>query len=378
MRKDFLPYGIHSIDEEGINEVVSVLKSEWLTTGPKVAEFEKNLAHYAGAKHATAVNSGTSALDIAVQSLKLPPGSEIITTPFTFAATANCALYNNCIPVFADIDQKTYNISPEEIEKKITEKTKAIIYVDYAGQPCDIDEILEIAKKHNLYTIEDACHALGARYKGNMVGSQADVSIFSFHPVKHITTGEGGALTTNSKEMDDMFKMLRNHGMDKSAMERFGKNAGYLYDIKMLGRNYRITDIQCALGVSQLKKIESFVSRRNEIAKIYNEEFSGIDEITTPFVKDDVRHAFHLYTILLDRKINRDDFFSKMRSLNIGVNVHYIPTYKFTTYQKFNINQKSFPVTEDIFSRIISLPLFPKMTTDDITDVVEAVKESLA
>lgn len=377
MRNVFLPYGIHSVDEDDINEVVSVLRSDWLTTGPKVAEFEKNLSHYVGASHATAVSSGTSALDIAVQSLNLPAGSEIITTPFTFAASANCALYNNCIPVFADIDPKTYNISPEEIEKKITPKTRAIIYVDYAGQPCEIEEILEIAKKHNLYTIEDACHALGARYKGNLVGSQADISIFSFHPVKHITTGEGGALTSNSKEFDDTFKMLRNHGMDKSAMERFGNTAGYLYDMKMLGKNYRITDIQCALGVSQLKKIESFVNRRNEIAKIYDEEFEGIEEITTPFVKKDVRHAFHLYTILLDSKINRDEFFNKMRSLNIGVNVHYIPTYKFTTYQKFGISPKGFPVTEEIFSRIISLPLFPKMTSNDISDVVEAVKESL-
>ena len=377
MRSRFLPYGIHNIDDRDISEVEAVLKSDWITTGPKVGEFEKAISEKTGSKFCTAVNSGTSALDIAVASLQLPPGSEIITTPLTFVASSNCILYNNCVPVFADIDPETYNISPSEIEKKITPRTRAIIYVDYAGQPCDIDAIREIADRHGLKTIEDACHALGAQYHGTPVGSMADMTVFSFHPVKHITTGEGGAVTTNSQDLDSRLKMLRNHGMDKSVHERFGKNAGYAYDIKMLGRNYRITDMQCALGLSQLRRLDNFISRRSEISGIYCREFSGNREITTPFVREDVKHAWHLFTILLDRKIERDSFFSRMRQMNIGVNVHYIPIYRFTLYSSMNINPREFPVTEDVFNRIVSLPLFPSMTDQDAYDVIEAAKKCI-
>jgi len=371
-----IPYGKQDISDEDVKAVVNVLKSDWITTGPKVEEFEKTIAGYVGAKYAVAVNSGTSALDIAVGSLELPEESEIITTPFTFVASSNCILYNNCRPVFADIKMDTYNIEPKEIVKKITDKTKAIIYVDYAGQPCDIDEIKETAEDNNLYLIEDAAHAIGAEYKGQKIGSFADMTEFSFHPVKHMTTGEGGIITTNSNELYEKLKMLRNHGMDKSVKERFGPNAGYKYDVKMLGKNYRITDLQCALGLSQLKKLDSVLEKRQEIVKKYNKEFSEIPEITIPYVKPDVKSAWHLYTVLLNG-IDRDKFFGSMRSKGIGVNVHYIPAYHFSYYRKFGINAEGYPNTEEIFSRIITLPLYPTLSEEEIEKVIEAVKSSI-
>ena len=271
----------------------------------------------------------------------------------------------------------TYNIDPKEIVKKITDKTKAIIYVDYAGQPCDIDEIKEIAEDNNLYLIDDAAHAIGAEYKKQRLGSFADMTEFSFHPVKHMTTGEGGIITTNSSEFYEKLKMLRNHGMDKSMKERFGPNAGYKYDVKMLGKNFRITDLQCALGLSQFRKLDGILEKREEIVKKYNDEFSKIPEITIPYVKPDVKSAWHLYTILLDNKIDRDKFFSLMRSKGIGVNVHYIPAYHFSYYKKFGITAGDYPNTEEIFSRIITLPLYPTLTEDEIKKVIESVKESI-
>ncbi|MDD2655144.1 MAG: UDP-4-amino-4,6-dideoxy-N-acetyl-beta-L-altrosamine transaminase [Candidatus ainarchaeum sp.] len=373
MPNEKIPYGKQDISEEDVEAVVEVLRSDRLTTGPKVELFEKGLCDYVGASHAVAVNSGTSALDIAAGALELTPGSEIITTPFTFAASSNCILYNNCKPVFADIDPKTYNIDPAQIRKKITRKTKAIIYVDYAGQPCDIKEIKEIADEHDLSLIEDACHALGAEYGGKRVGSFADMTVFSFHPVKHITTGEGGAVATDDEGLHHKLKLLRNHGIDKAPGER----TGYTYDMKMLGRNYRITDFQCALGLSQLKRIEGFLSNRNRIAKIYGEEFGKLKELTVPYVKKGVRHAWHLYTILLDKRISRDRFFECMRGRGIGVNVHYIPIYRFSYYKQFGIRPEGYPVTEDVYSRTVTLPLFPKMGDGDAEMVISAVKGCL-
>jgi UDP-4-amino-4,6-dideoxy-N-acetyl-beta-L-altrosamine transaminase len=374
---NFIPYGKQWIDDDDINEVVNVLKSDWITTGPKILEFERKICEYIGCNYAVAVNSGTSALDIAVQCLELPKGSEIITTPLTFVADSNAIIYNNLVPVFADIKGNTFNINPEDIRKKITEKTRAILYVDYAGQPCEIKEIKEIAEEHNLFLIEDACHALGAEYHGKRVGNFADVTVFSFHPVKHITTGEGGMVVTNNENLHKKICMLRNHGIDKSTMERFGEKASYVYDMKLLGRNYRMTDFQAALGISQLKKLESFIKRRQEIAKIYNEEFEDTPEITTPFVKPHVRHVWHIYTPLLN-SIERDAFFERMRAKEIGVNVHYIPIYKHSFYKKnFSIDEKNFPVTEDVFRRIITLPIFPKMTNENIETVITSVKETI-
>ena len=370
----FIPYGHQWIDEEDIEEVVNVLKSDWITTGPKIEDFEDTLCRYIGCKYAVAVNSGTSALDIAVQALNLPEGSEVITTPFTFVATSNAILYNNLKPVFGDIEKDTRNINPEEIRKKVTDKTKAIIYVDYAGHPSDIEEIKEIAEEYGLYLIEDACHALGAEYKGEKTGNFADMSIFSFHPVKHITTGEGGAVVTNNDEFDERLKRLRNHGIDKSALDRFGPEAGWAYDLKFLGRNYRITDFQAALGISQLKKLDEFIRRRERIVEMYSEDFEVVPEIETPIVKPYVKHAWHIYTVLLN-DISRDEFFREMRERDIGVNVHYIPIYRFSYYQEyFNFNPKDFPITEEVFSKIVTLPLFPKMEDDEVGFVSENTK----
>jgi UDP-4-amino-4,6-dideoxy-N-acetyl-beta-L-altrosamine transaminase len=371
----YIPYGHQWIDEEDIEEVVEVLKSDWITTGPKIAEFEDALCGYIGTKYAVAVNSGTSALDIAVQTLNLPEGSEVITTPFTFVGTSNAILYNNLKPVFADIEKETRNINPDEVRKKITKKTKAIIYVDYAGQPCDIEELKEIADEHDLFLIEDACHAIGAEYKAQKIGTFANMTVFSFHPVKHITTGEGGAVVTNNEVFYERLKILRNHGIDKSALDRFGPEAGWAYDLKLLGRNYRITDFQAALGISQLKKLDTFIRRRGEIVRMYNDAFADIPEIETPIAIPYVKPAWHIYTVLLNG-IDRDTFFSKMRERNIGVNVHYIPIYRFSYYQEhFHINPSDFLVTEEVFSKIVTLPLFPEMTGDALLNVIGIVKE---
>ena len=371
-----IPYGRQCIDEDDIEAVVQTLKSDWLTCGPRVDEFENSLNNYIGSKFAVAVNSGTSALDIAIASLELPIGSEVITTPFTFAASANCALYNSCRPIFADINRKTFNIDPEQIKKRITKKTKAIVYVDFAGHPCEIKEISEIAEKFDLYLIEDAAHALGAEYRGKRVGTFADITEFSFHPVKHITTGEGGALTTNNEELAQKLKILRTHGIDRSAKERYGA-ASYLYDMKYLGRNYRITDIQCALGISQMRKIDKFISRRREISQIYREEFEKMEsEIGLQTEEDYAKNAYHLFTILVKKK-KRDTVFAELRKRNIGVNVHYIPTYKFTYYKRFKINEKEYPNTEQIFSQIISLPMYYSLTDEELAYVIKTVKDCI-
>jgi len=367
----FIPYGRQWIDDEDIEEVIKILKGDWITTGPMVKKFEEALCTYIGCDYAVAVNSGTSALDIAVHSLNLPRGSEVITTPLTFVATSNSIVYNNLKPVFSDISKDTRNIDPDEIRKKITKKTKAISYVDFAGHPADIDEITEIAREYNLYLIEDACHALGAEYKGRKIGNFADVTIFSFHPVKHITTGEGGMVALHDEDLYEQLKMLRNHGIDKEAGERYGKDAPYAYDVKYLGRNYRITDFQCALGLSQLKKVEKFIEKRQHLAHLYNELLKDVDFIELPVIKEYTTHVWHIYTVLLDDSINRDTFFNYMRNKNIGVNVHYIPVYKHSYYSKnFTVDPKHYPVTEEVFKRTITLPLHPQMEKEHVEYVV--------
>ncbi|MDD3246140.1 MAG: UDP-4-amino-4,6-dideoxy-N-acetyl-beta-L-altrosamine transaminase [Methanosarcina sp.] len=370
-----IPYGRQWIDNEDKEEVMKVLGSDWLTTGPKVGEFENALCKYVGCKHSVAVNSGTSALDVAVGALDLPEGSEVITTPFTFAATSNALLYNRLKPVFADIQKDTRNIDPEDIRRKITPKTRAISYVDYAGHPCDIKEIKEIAEEYNLYLIEDACHALGASYYGKKIGNFADLTVFSFHPVKPITTGEGGAVVTNNSELAERARLLHSHGIDKSATERYGPDAGWAYDMKMLGRNYRMTDIQAALGISQLKKLDMFIEKRQEIAELYNELLRDCEFVEIPVTKEGIKHGWHIYTILL-KDVNRDKFFTYMRKSGIGVNVHYIPTYHFSYYRKhFDFDENDYPITEDVFKRIITLPIYPKMCNEDVELVVKTIKD---
>jgi len=372
----FIPYGHQSIDENDIREVDEVLTSDWLTTGPKVPEFEGSICDYCACKYAVAVNSGTSALDISVQVLDLPKGSEVITTPFTFAATSNAILYHDLIPVFADIERESRNIDPDQIRKKITPKTKAIIFVDYAGQPCRIDEIREIADEYDLRLIEDACHAFGASYHEKKIGTLADLTVFSFHPVKPITTGEGGAVVTDNAEYAGKLRLFRSHGIDRNACDRFGPDAGWAYDMVELGRNYRMTDIQAALGISQMKKIDRFIRKRNELAGLYHELLEDIPFIETPETMNGVVHGWHLYTVLL-KNMDRNHFFSYMKKNNIGINVHYIPTYRLRYYEKnLPTPPGNFPVTEDVFNRIVTLPLYPALSEHELNYIADTIKKA--
>ncbi len=376
MRKNFLPYGIHDISEDDLKAVNDALRGSWITTGPTIAAFEKAVAEYTGAKYAVAVNSGTAALDIAVAALGLKPGDEAITTPLTFAATSNALLYNGIKPVFADIDPETWNIDPVDVRRKITGRTKLIIFVDYSGQPCELEELRKIADEHKLFLIEDAAHALGASYKGRKIGTHADMVTFSFHPVKHITTGEGGMVMTNNEQLYKKLVLLRNHGIDKDAGSRYGPNAGWAYDMKVLGRNYRITDFQCALGISQLKRLDEFIAKRRKLVALYRQLLPK--EVQQLVEKPDRQSAWHIFPVLLPKGIDRDAVFQKMRAANIGVNVHYIPVYRHSYYQQnCPVNPRDFPVTEDVFSRIITLPLSSKMTEEDVKDVVEALKAAI-
>ena len=368
------------IGDDDRKAVIEVLKGTWLTTGPKVGEFESDVCKFVNAKHGIAVNSGTSALDVAVDALDLPKGSEVITTPFTFVATSNAVIYNNHKPIFVDIQEDTYNIDPEKIKEAITNKTKAIVFVDFAGHPCDMKEIKQLAEDNNLKLIDDAAHSLGAEYNGKRIGCGdfADITTLSFHPVKHITTGEGGMCLTNDVSLAKKMSMLRNHGIDKSTMERFGPNAGWAFDMKVLGRNYRMTDFQAALGSSQLKKLPSFIKHREKIAGKYNEVFSKDERLSIPKTRSYARSAWHLYTVLINETIKRDDVFNYLRSKNIGVNVHCMPAYHHTYYkQNFPSDPKDFPVAEDTFKRILSLPLHQQMTDSDVRRVIMEVTNAL-
>lgn len=369
-----IPYGLHDIGDEDISEVVKVLRGSWITSGPKTGEFEQALSGYLGCGHAVVVNSGTSALDIAVGSLGLPEGSEVITTPFSFAATSNALLYNGLKPVFADIERDTRNIDPGSIRAQITKKTRAIAFVDFAGHPCRIREIRTIADEHDLLLVEDACHALGAQYHGKKPGTFADVTAFSFHPVKHITTGEGGAAVTDRPELYRKMLMLRNHGIDRDAWSRFGPGASWAYDMKLLGRNYRMTDFQAALGISQLKKLDGYLKKRAALAQRYRRALEDVSWITLPSVHRGVKHAWHLFTVLLADTVDRDAFFTYMRAAGIGVNVHYIPIYRHSYYQDhYPVNADDFPVTEDVFSRIITLPLHPGISDREFDHIIDTI-----
>jgi perosamine synthetase len=374
----FIPYGQQWIDEDDIQAVVETLKSDFLTQGPKIKEFEDKLAKTVGAKYAIAISNGTAALHAACFAAGIGEGDEVITTPITFAASANCALYVGAKPVFADINPKTYNIDIEDIKRKITKNTKAIIPVHFTGQPCDMDEILNLAKKHKLTVIEDGAHALGSEYKGRKIGSIAEMTTFSFHPVKHITTGEGGAITTNSKELYEKLIIFRSHGITKDNDKLLKNEGSWYYEQQELGYNYRITDIQAALGKSQLDKLEMFLKKRREFVKMYDEGFKNVEGITTPFQADETLSAWHLYVIQLELeklKIGRREFFEELKRRNIGVNVHYIPVYYHPYYQKLGYEKGLCPNAEKLYERIITIPLYPKMEKEDVEYVINQVKE---
>jgi len=366
----YIPYGHQWIDDDDINEVVKVLKSEKITQGFKVEEFEKAIADYCGAKYAVAVCSGTAALQAAYIAAGIKPGDEVITTPLTFAATSNALVFLGANPVFADIEECSLNIDPKEIRKKITNQTKAIAVVDFGGHPCDYEEILEITKENNLLVIEDACHALGAEYKGKKIGGLADMTVLSFHPVKHITTGEGGMVLTNNKDFYEKLKRIRHHGIIKKPEK--GK---WYYEIENPGYNYRLTDFQCALGISQLKKIDKFIKRRKEIVTKYSGAFKNIKEIILPKEKDYVKSAWHIYPVQLE-KLDRKKIFEQLRKQGIGVQVHYMPLHLHPFYRKrFGYKKGDFPKAEKYYKKAITLPLFPKMTDEEVKKVIKTVKK---
>ena len=371
--RKMIPYGRQTIEEDDIQAVVDVLRSDYLTTGPKIAEFEKMVADYVGAKYAVAISNGTSALHAACFAAGIQPGDEVITTPLTFAASSNCVLYCGGTPVFADVDPKTYNIDPEDIRRKITDKTKAIIAVHLAGQPCDMDEIHKIAKEHDLLVIEDGAHALGSVYKGKKVGTLSDMTTFSFHPVKPITTGEGGMIVTDNEEFYQKMMLFRSHGItrDENLMTR--NDGSWFYQQLDLGYNYRITDIQCALGCSQMKKLDRFLARRKEIVARYNEAFADCENIIIPYQLPETESGWHLYIVQV-KNCDRRKVFEALREQGIAVNVHYIPVYKHPYYQEHGYKDVHCRNAEEVYSHIISLPLYPTLTEEQQQYVIETLK----
>lgn len=371
--RKMIPYGRQTIEEDDIQVVVDVLRSDYLTTGPKIAEFEKMVADYVGAKYAVAISNGTSALHAACFAAGIQPGDEVITTPLTFAASSNCVLYCGGTPVFADVDPKTYNIDPEDIRRKITDKTKAIIAVHLAGQPCDMDEIHKIAKEHDLIVIEDGAHALGSVYKGKKVGTLSDMTTFSFHPVKPITTGEGGMIVTDNEEFYQKMMLFRSHGItrDENLMTR--NDGPWFYQQLDLGYNYRITDIQCALGCSQMKKLDRFLALRKEIVARYNEAFADCENIVTPYQLPETESGWHLYIVQV-KNCDRRKVFEALREHGIAVNVHYIPVYLHPYYQEHGYKDVHCRNAEEVYSHIISLPLYPTLTEEQQQYVIETLK----
>jgi UDP-4-amino-4,6-dideoxy-N-acetyl-beta-L-altrosamine transaminase len=381
VRKTLLPYGHQSIDEADIQAVVEILRSDWLTTGPRVAEFEEAFATRTGARHAVSFSSGTAALHAAAFTAGLKAGDEAITSPLTFVATANCVLYQGAVPIFADVSPDTLNLDPEKAAARITCRTRAILPVDYAGHPADLDPVLELAERHGLVVIEDASHALGAEYKGRQVGSLSHMTVFSFHPVKHITTGEGGMVTTDNAKFAETLRRFRNHGISSDARQR--QSAGqWHYEMVSLGFNYRLTDIACALGSQQLKKLEANLSQRRKIAERYTAAFREIPKLVLPAVRQNANPAWHLFPIRLDGvklKAERAQVFRALRAENIGVNVHYIPVHRHPYYsERFGYRGGEYPVAEDAYERLISLPMFHGMSDQDVEDVIRAVDKVIS
>lgn len=381
VRKQLLPYGRQSIGEAEIQAVVDVLRSDWLTTGPKVGEFEEAFAAWVGARHAVSFSSGTAALHGAAFASGLKPGDEAITSPLSFVATANCILYQGARPVFADVSRDTLNLDPEQAAARITTRTRAILPVDYAGHPCDLDSLLELAERDGLTVIEDASHALGAVCSGKKTGRRAHMTIFSFHPVKHLTTGEGGMVTTDREDLATTLRRFRNHGISSDARQR-QKTGQWHYDMVLLGFNYRLSDIACALGIEQLKKLDANLARRREIADYYAAALRGVQGVFVPAARSNVKPAWHLYPIRLHfarLRAGRGEIFHALRAENIAVNVHYIPIHLQPYYrQRFGFEVGEYPVAEAAYERLISLPMFHSMTDQDVEDVVHALRKVMA
>jgi UDP-4-amino-4,6-dideoxy-N-acetyl-beta-L-altrosamine transaminase len=379
----YIPYGRQNISEDDIQSVVEVLRSDWLTQGPVIDQFERALADYCGARYAVAVANGTAALHLAALAAGFGPGDEVITSPITFVASANCIAYTGAKPVFADIDQLTYGIDPKQIRKRLTPVTRGVIPVHFAGQPCDMRSIAAIAREYGLTVIEDAAHAIGASYEAGgktyKVGSCAhsDMTIFSFHPVKHITTGEGGIITTNSGDFYEQLCLLRSHGITRDASRLSRHEGPWYYEQQALGFNYRITDLQCALGLSQLKRLDEFVARRRKIAAVYDRAFAGCDELILPEQREGSHSSWHLYTLGL-RTLPRRKIFERLRQRGLGVNVHYIPVHLQPYYQQhFGTSEGDYPCAEQYYTQAITMPLYPAMSDEDVAYVIETTLDTI-
>ncbi len=374
VRKTLLPYGRQWIDDDDVAAVTAVLRSDWLTTGPAVAELERALAAAAGAPAAVAVSSGTAALHAAMFALGIAPGDEVLVPAMTFAASANCVVYQGGTPVFADVDDGTLLLDPADAERRVTRRTKAIVAVDYAGQPCEYDALADLARRKQLALVADACHALGAAYRGRPVGSLAQLSTFSFHPVKHITSGEGGAVTTAEEPLARRLRLFRNHGITTDVRERA---VSWHYEMTELGYNYRLTDMQCALAKSQLKKLPAFLASRREIARRYTAALADIPAIAPLATRTDAQHAYHLFVVRLrldQLRATRAQVFAALRAEGIGVNVHYIPVHLHPFYRRrLGTAPGLCPVAEAAYEEILSLPMFPAMSDSDVDDVIAAL-----
>ena len=376
VRTQPLPYGRQWLDDADVDAVVAVLRSDWLTTGPRVAEFEAAFAAAVGAPHAVAVSSGTAALHAAMYAAGVGPGDEVIVPALTFAASANCAVYQGATPVFADVSPGTLLLAPTEVERLLTPRTRAVVSVDYAGQPCEYDRLRTIARDRGICLVADACHALGGRYREEPVGTLADLTAFSLHPVKHITTGEGGVVTTADPALATRMRTFRNHGITADHARRAAQNS-WFYEMVDLGYNYRLTDFQCALGLSQLRKLPGWVARRRALARRYDGALAELPGVRPLAVRPEVEHAYHLYVIELDSEVlsaSRADVFAALRAEGIAVNVHYIPVYWHPFYRdRFGMTPGLCPVTEEAYARMLSLPMYAGMSDADADSVVEAV-----
>ncbi len=381
MRKSFLPYCLPLIGEEEISEVADSLRSGWVTTGPKVKRFEQEFAGYVGAKHAIAVNSCTAALHASLAALDISPGDEVIVPTLTFCATANVVVHLGATPVIVDVD-RNFQMSAEVVGRAITRRTKAIVPVHYAGQACCLQEILRLAESHGIPVVEDAAHAAGADYKGTKIGSHGRAVCFSFYATKNMTTGEGGMITTHDDTLAQRLRLLALHGMSHDAWKRYTDAGSWYYEVLEPGYKHNMTDIQAALGIHQLRRLDGFIRRRQEIAAMYNTAFSDLPEILLPARLPGRNHIFHLYPIRLQAgllSLNRSEFIEQLRSRNIGASVHFIPLHRHPFYrERYGYSAEQFPVAEEIYQGLLSLPLYPKMTDEDANDVVAAVREIVA
>lgn len=375
VRASMLPYARQSIDDDDRLAVDSVLRSNWLTTGPMVKEFEEAVTLYTGAAEGVAVNTGTAALHAAMWAAGVGPGDDVIVPAISFVASANCVLYVGATPVFADLSPDTLNLDPDDVQRKVTSRTRALVVVDFAGHPCDHDALRTIADQYGLIIIEDAAHSLGATYQGRKVGTLQDITTLSFHPVKHVTTGEGGMLLTDDPDVAKRVRSFRHHGIDLDLHNRNRTNS-WEYDVVDLGFNYRLPDINCALGVSQLAKSDQWLERRRTIAAAYQKALHGLPMLQLPEERADCLSAWHLYFIRLNLETNtasRSQVFAALRAENIGVNVHYIPIPWMTHYANLGYVRGQWPVAEREYERVISLPMYPGMTDQDVVDVASAV-----